>query len=164
MSGNPNGDRGLDSSLNFDTSAGIRKGDFEGDDQTSTSNSWPTRHERSPRSSRRESSPVGQGAMFDAGNQSSSSDTQQPQKHFPLSYDVEEFSRSTSPGSSQVVIAAIQDSWLSIVGELGPPGLQPFDLNIDIQILRHGVAEEDTHIEVDTNLEINPINSATLQH
>jgi hypothetical protein len=150
MSGNPNGDRGLDSSLDFDTSAEIRKGDFERDDQTSTSKSWPTRHERSPRSSRRESSPVGQGGMFDAGNQSSSSDTQQPQKHFPLSQDVEEFSHSTSPGSSQVVIAAIQDSWLSIVGELGPLGLQPSDLNIDIQTLRHGVAEEDTHIEVDT--------------
>jgi hypothetical protein len=52
------------------------------------------------------------------------------------------------------VTAAIQDSHLSLVGESGPLVLQPSDLNIDIQILRDGVAEEETRTEVETGNEL----------
>jgi hypothetical protein len=64
MSEDPSEDRDLGSSLEIDTSADIQEGDFKRDDETSTSDSWPTRHERSPRSSCRESSPGGPDSMI----------------------------------------------------------------------------------------------------
>jgi hypothetical protein len=52
------------------------------------------------------------------------------------------------------VIATIQDSHLRLVGESGPLVVQLSDLNIDIQILRDGVAEEETRTEVETGNEL----------
>jgi hypothetical protein len=161
ISEDPNGDRGLDSFLEIDTSAEIQKGDFGRDDETSTLNSWPTHHEGFPRSSRGESSPVGQGAMFDSGDQRSSREIQGSQKHFSLSQNVEESSRSTSPESSPMVIAAVKDSRLSIVVESGPLVLQPPDLNIDVQILRDEVAEEETRTEVEAGNELHQPSNIT---
>jgi hypothetical protein len=154
MSEYQNGDRDLDSSFEFDTSAEMQKGDFRRADETSTSNPWPTRHEGSPRSSRRESSPGGPDSMFDSGHQISSGDIQGSPKHIPLSQNVEDSSRSASPESSPVVIAAIQGSQLSIIDESGPPLLHPPDLSIDIQTLRDEVAEEETRTEVETGDEL----------
>jgi len=134
-------------------SAEIRKGDSERDDETSTSDPWLTRHEGSPRSSRRDSSPGSPDSMFDSGHQRSSSEIQRSPKRFPLSQNVEDFSRSASPESSLVVIAAIQDSHFSIVGGSGPLVLQPSDLNIDIQILRDEVVEDETRTEVEAGNE-----------
>jgi hypothetical protein len=53
-----------------------------------------------------------------------------------------------------VVIAAIQNSRLSIIDELGPPLLHPPDLNIDIHNLRDEIAEEETRTEVETGDEL----------
>jgi hypothetical protein len=88
--------------------------------------------------------------MFDSGHQRSFSDIQGSPKHFPLSQNVEDSSRSASPESSLVVIAAIQDSHLSIMDESGPPLLHRPDLSIDIQTLRDEVAEEEMRTEVET--------------
>ena len=92
--------------------------------------------------------------MFDSGHQRSSGDIQRSPKHFPFSQNVAESSRSASPKSSPVVIAAIQDSHLSLVGESGPLVLQLSDLNTDIQKLRDGVAGEETRTEVETGNEL----------
>ena len=153
MSEDPSEDRDLGSSLEIDTSADIQEGDFERDDETSTSDSWPTRHEGSPRSFRRESSPGGPDSMFDSGHQRSFSDIQRSPKHFPLSQNVEDSSRSASPISSPVVVAAVQDFHLSIMDESVPPLLHPPDLNTDIQTLRDEIAEE-TRTEVETGDEL----------
>jgi len=62
----PNRDRDLDFSLEIDTSAEIQKGDFGRDDKTPTSNPSLTRHEGSPRSSCRDSSPGSPDSIFDS--------------------------------------------------------------------------------------------------
>jgi hypothetical protein len=99
--------------------------------------------------------------MFDSGHQGSSGDIQGLPKHFPFSQNVGDSSHSASPESSPVVIAAIQDSHLSIVGESGPLVLQPSDLNIDIQILRDGAVEEETRTEVETGNELHQPSNIT---
>jgi hypothetical protein len=117
MSEDPSEDRYLGASLEMDTSSEIQEGNFERPDEISTLDSSPTRHEGSPRSSCRESSPGGPDSMFDSGHQRSSSDIQGSSKHFPFSQNVEDSSRSASPMSSPVVIAAVQDFHLSIMDE-----------------------------------------------
>jgi hypothetical protein len=99
--------------------------------------------------------------MFDSGHQRSSSDIQGSLKHFPFSQNVEDSSHSASPESSLVVIAAIQDIHLSLIGESGPLVLQPSDLNIDIQILQDGVTEEETRTEVETGNELHQPSNIT---
>ena len=99
--------------------------------------------------------------MFDSGHQISSSNIQGSPKHFPFSQNVEDSSRSASPESSPVVIPAIQESHLSLVGESGPLVLQPSDLDIDIQTLRDEVAEGETRTEVETGDELHQPNNIT---
>jgi hypothetical protein len=99
--------------------------------------------------------------MFDSSHQRSSSDIQGSPKHFPFSQNVEDSSHSASPKSTPVVIAAIQDSHLSLVGKSGPLVLQPSDLNVDIQILQDGVAEEETRTKVETGNELHQPSNIT---
>jgi hypothetical protein len=161
MSEDLSGDRDLGISLEIDISAEIQEDGYDRNCEASISDSRSTRHEESLRSSRRESCSVRPDAMFDACHQRSSSDIQRSPKLFPFSQNVEESSRSTSPGSSPVVIAAIKDSQPSIVRESGPLFLLPSDLDIDIQILQDEVAEEEARTEVDTGVERHQPSSIT---
>jgi hypothetical protein len=152
-------DRDLGPPLEIDMSVGLQEEGHDGDDETATSDSRSTRHERSPRSSRRESSPLGAGGMFDSGHQSSSSDIHESQKHFSLSQNVEKSFCSTSLRSSLVAIVEFQDSRLNIMDVSGSPLLHPPDLNTDVQTLRDEIAEEETRTEVETGDELHrPIN------
>jgi hypothetical protein len=148
-----NEDMDLDSFGKNDTSAELQKEDHDRYDETSTSNSPPARHHKFPGSSSRENSPEDSGAMFDAGHERRSSETQRMQEHFFIAHNIEETSRPMSSGSSPVVATTIEDSHLSIAGESGSLDSQSSDPNIDVRNLREEVAEEEAQTDIETRIE-----------